>query len=297
MSEPSSATRLLIVRAISVAAAALAAALVQTSCSLLPPDDPVRVSDWSFEDGSKGKAQEQLDFAASTLKIERTAAFSVRIPAAPYSTTGSFDLRRKAADYTLKVKVGRVTTRVRTRLVAGESYVQFGTNDPQGSATKQCWVRYVGDADAAPLPYAASLVLDPVAKGLAKDEKDTVLARVRILDALGAALPKLVTKLPEGFDTDSRIPALVKLRGKTFASVTYDLVDLKKALKKQKIDLEKLAADSKDSAGDFIDNAAVTVRFSDIGTKAEIPKPPRRTVMSVDASEPDATPRLCADAR
>lgn len=284
-------------RAISVAAAALAAALVPASCSLLPPDDPVRVADWSVEDGSEGTAQDRLDFAESTLRIKRTATFSVRIPSAPYSTTGSFDLKRKAADYTLKVKVGKVTTRVRTRLVGGRSYVQFATNDPQGSAFQQCWVRYEGDVDAAPLPYAASLVLDPVAKGVVEDEKDAVLARVRVLDALGAALPKLVTKLPEDFDPDARIPALVTLRSKTFASVTYDLVDLKKALKEQEIDLEKLSADTKDSGRDFIDNATVTVRYTGIGAKADIPKPPRRTVMTVDASKQDATPKLCADAR
>jgi hypothetical protein len=218
---------LLLVRAFSAAVATLVAALVPTSCSLLPPDEPVRVADFSVADGSKGKAQDRLDYAVGTLKIRRTARFSVRIPSAPYVTTGSFDLRRKAADYTLKVKAGRVTTRVRTRLVDGESYVQFATNDPQGSAFKQCWVRYIGGVDAAPLPYAASLVLDPVAKGLAEDEKNTVVARVRTLDALGAALPKLVTKLSEGFDDDSRIPALVRLRNKTLVTVTYDLVDLK----------------------------------------------------------------------
>jgi hypothetical protein len=289
---------LLLVRAFSVAVAALVMALVPTSCSLLPPDDPERVADHSVADGSKGKAQERLDYAASTLKIKRTARFSVRIPSAPYSTTGSFDLRREAADYTLKVKAGRVTTRVRTRLVGGQSYVQFATNDPQGSAFKQCWVRYVGDIDATPLPYAASLVLDPVAKGMVEDEKDEVLARVRTLDALGAALPKLVTKLPGDFDADSRVPALVTLKDKTFATVTYDLADLKKALKKQKIDLERLAAgDAKDSGRAFIDNATVTVRYSGIGATADIPKPPRRTVMKVDAAKPDARPKLCADAR
>jgi hypothetical protein len=297
LSEPPSATRLLTVRAISVAAAALAAALVPTACSLLPPDDPARVADESVEKGSKGKAQDRLDYAASTLKIKRTATFSVRIPSVPYSTTGSFDLRRKATDYTLKVKADGVTTRVRTRLVDGESYVQFATNDPQGSAFKQCWVRYLGDADAAPLPYAASLALDPVAKGVAKDEKNAVVAQVRTLDALGAALPKLVTKLPDGFDTASRIPALVTLRSKTIASVRYDLVDLKKALEKQKIDLEKLSAESKDSGRDFIDHAGVTVRYSAVGARTDIPKPPRRTVMTVDAAEPDATPKLCVDAR
>lgn len=285
-------------RAISVAAAALVAALVPASCSLLPADETDRVADRSVVDGSKGKAQDRLDYAASTLKIERTATFSVRIPSAPYSTTGSFDLRRPAADYTFKVKVGEVTTRVRTRLVGGESYVQLATNDPEGSASKQCWVRYVGGADAAPLPYAASLVLDPVATGVVDDEKNAYLARVRTLDALGAALPKLVTKLPEDFDPDSRIPALVKLRSKTFASVTYDLVDIEKALQKQKIDLEKVASSgSEDSGRDFIDNAVVTVRYRGIGAEADIPKPPRRTVMTVDAAKPDATPKLCADAR
>lgn len=270
-----------------------------SSCSLLPPDGVDRVADRSVESGSKAEAQKRLDAAAKRMEKEATAAFKVTLTSAPYSTSGELDFAAELADYTLKVQVGDVTTRVRTRLVGGESYVRFSTNDPQGSAFKNCWVHYTttSAADPLPLPYAAYLVKDPKATGVLEEDDSVVMARVRTVDALGAALPKLVGLLPDDLDA-TRIPALVTLKNHAVASIVFDLVDIKSALAKQKVDLEKLAKkQSKKSSGAFLDEASVTVRFSAIGKRLDITRPAPVETMEMDAAKPDATPRLCASAR
>ena len=263
-------------------------------------DSPSEVRGYPADESTRDAAQDSLTKAEDLLGAEGSARFETTFALGPLesSIAGVFSLSDPQSDYTMRLPEEQADMTVRT-LLTDEGAFGLVTVDGE---PQDCWYGYptgsTGEAVSS-IPSAAYMLIEPEAVGfLDGGTESEIVMNVLLDEAASAVFPKLANAHLDEIPSDASIPAVARLNGDAFASLTYRISDVFSALEAAGIDIAEASdgAVTKDVLDAIGDSEAVT-EYSEYGVNVKVEPPDDELVVEYEAGMSEEDFKPCAAAR
>ncbi|HWM20877.1 MAG TPA: hypothetical protein VNO51_14390, partial [Ilumatobacteraceae bacterium] len=280
-------------------AACLLASCGDDSVNSPPAAEPLG---YTADTSTRDAAQDSLGKAEHLLDQAGTARFDLSYPVGPEkaSIEGRFSLSGLESEFVMKVpdEVGPDDSSLRTVLKRAEAF-QLVTIDGK---PQDCWfhhTRATGEgAETAAIPPFALMLIEPEAVGfLDGGTESEIVTNVLLDEATSAVFPKIVSAHVDEIPRDASIPALVRLKGDEYASLTFRLGDVLGALEEAGVDYLAGSTEVTRQSLDGIRGGEATIEYSAFGAAVDVEPPADDLVAELDRSDPEKDIEPCAAAR